>query len=1032
MADYGVNIAVAVKNTQAITQLSGKIKETGLRVNQLNSLIENFADITGTTVVNSVRNFNTQLKEAAKNLNNVAGSTGNAVTAAQNFVEAQRQANNALREQKQLVRQVFLAGKTVSQTPFGRPEVPEGFNAVREAGKQRAKLLAMEAQEQSKKAKEVFEARAKFSHELFQIEKNRARDLRNIKIDNLEHEIRREMDAQQMLFDNAVRLDKKQGEDFDRRFKDRLESRKAQQKAAGQALMLTGQTSPVGGARNIPGSPAALAAAERSQRLRSASSSALIGGAFPLLFGQGAGASIGGAAGGFGGGMIGGEFGFGLSLVGTQLGSAVDQVITSITNLSSSLQEPIEALNALEAAGIKVDSAFRLQIEQLEAAGRAYEAQALLLDTLAQKLGVDAVAELQALDDAQEETQQHISDLKSQLIVSLLPALTAAAQGVNAFAGVLSKLGNIKIPGSGGKEQTLDIPTAASQAALSMIVPGGPAFTQLANKALSFRPKPELQSPELTPQQKVAEKELKSRNKIKTLENDIGRLTTENLQRNNNLLDATVVANKQLIIDKQQLISDEKINLAVSTKQLDHISEGLKRDGERIKFRNEELTLSNQINAAVEANNKKLANANKKQTREDERQKKAIERRVKAVDREIERTENAFNRASQQLDSITQKHEDKMAFEREYSRLIMEGSTPAAAKQAVELKKQLLELDRGYEKLLQTVDAQIVKAETSLQDLKNQEGVTNEYDEQLKKLDELKEKRDGLKGKKGKAGGAIEEALAPKTFLDKLDDEAERLQGVLNNLVDPANQVIGAANAIGDAFSESFKGVISGSMTAQEALANLFQRTADHFLDMAAEIIAAAIKMQAIQFVTQIIGSMAGAAASGGGAAAPASKQGTLTTGALPDLGSGPSFGIPSHFEPAPVGNFPTSTLKAAEGAFVSRPTNALIGEGGEPEYVIPESKMRESMSRYSRGSRGNSVIPTSGGGAEDSGGGTAVAAPIDVRYSVERINNVDYVTADQFQSGMRNAAEQGAQRGEQNTLRRLQMSGSTRKRLGL
>ena len=68
----------------------------------------------------------------------------------------------------------------------------------------------------------------------------------------------------------------------------------------------------------------------------------------------------------------------------------------------------------------------------------------------------------------------------------------------------------------------------------------------------------------------------------------------------------------------------------------------------------------------------------------------------------------------------------------------------------------------------------------------------------------------------------------------------------------------------------------------------------------------------------------------------------------------------------------------------------------------------------------------------EDSGGGVAVAAPIDVRYSVERINNVDYVTADQFQTGMRSAAEQGAKRGEQNTLKRLQMSGSTRKRLGL
>jgi hypothetical protein len=54
------------------------------------------------------------------------------------------------------------------------------------------------------------------------------------------------------------------------------------------------------------------------------------------------------------------------------------------------------------------------------------------------------------------------------------------------------------------------------------------------------------------------------------------------------------------------------------------------------------------------------------------------------------------------------------------------------------------------------------------------------------------------------------------------------------------------------------------------------------------------------------------------------------------------------------------------------------------------------------------------------------------VRYSVERINSVDYVTADQFQRGMAQAAQQGAKQGEQMTLRRLQQSRSTRGRLGL
>ena len=133
------------------------------------------------------------------------------------------------------------------------------------------------------------------------------------------------------------------------------------------------------------------------------------------------------------------------------------------------------------------------------------------------------------------------------------------------------------------------------------------------------------------------------------------------------------------------------------------------------------------------------------------------------------------------------------------------------------------------------------------------------------------------------------------------------------------------------------------------------------------------------------------------------------------------------------LNSFSPSIFPMAQGGYVSGPTPALIGEGGESEYVIPESKMRESMARYSRGARGASVIPGAGdSGTSGEGGGTAVAAPIDVRFTVERINSVDYVTADQFQTGMRQAASQGAKQGEQQTLKRLQMSGSTRKRLGL
>ena len=121
-----------------------------------------------------------------------------------------------------------------------------------------------------------------------------------------------------------------------------------------------------------------------------------------------------------------------------------------------------------------------------------------------------------------------------------------------------------------------------------------------------------------------------------------------------------------------------------------------------------------------------------------------------------------------------------------------------------------------------------------------------------------------------------------------------------------------------------------------------------------------------------------------------------------------------------------------AEGGYASGATNAVIGEAG-PEYLIPENKMRESMARYSRGVRGSAVIPENGeGGTNGMGGGTAVAAPIDVRYTVERINSVDYVTADQFQRGMQQAAANGAKQGEQRALTTLRQNTSQRRRVGL
>ena len=109
-------------------------------------------------------------------------------------------------------------------------------------------------------------------------------------------------------------------------------------------------------------------------------SSALIGGAFPLLFGQGLAASAGGFAGGAGGGLLGGQFGFALSLVGTQVGAQFDKLAQSAMELGKALRNPIENIDLL--------------IQKLGAANTPFA------DTVAtlKSLGLEAVAAQQVLD----------------------------------------------------------------------------------------------------------------------------------------------------------------------------------------------------------------------------------------------------------------------------------------------------------------------------------------------------------------------------------------------------------------------------------------------------------------------------------------------------------------------------------------------------------------------------------------------------------------------------------------------------------
>ena len=444
MADYGVNIAVAVKNSQAVTQLSNKLKDTAARIEEVNSHFNALSNITGKVLPGSIANFNKALADAAKNLSDVALNTEDAVTAAREFVQAQNAANAALKERDRLVKKIRLEGETVSATPFG-PMPAKDFTAERGQSLARAKLLAIESKKEAAAATKIFQVKRDFADEIHRITMDLDRKARNAEIDNIIEQYRIENELQDNLFKRAIKSSEKRAKEFmeelglkkNAELSAIAEIDKARKKSAGEAVRLTGQTSPIGGAVGTPGSPAALRAAEQAQRLRSASSSALIGGAFPLLFGQGLGAAGGGLIGGFGGGMIGGEFGFGVSLIGTQIGSMIDQLGQRAIDLGRAL-DPLTANTeaVIDAVG-KADTEFALLVKELEAAGRTAEALQLVTDELEKVVGEDGV-------EAIELFSAGIRGLQNDFTVFITQVAAVVAQAINDLTGQTKQIQEIR------------------------------------------------------------------------------------------------------------------------------------------------------------------------------------------------------------------------------------------------------------------------------------------------------------------------------------------------------------------------------------------------------------------------------------------------------------------------------------------------------------------------------------------------------------------------------------------------------------
>ena len=195
---------------------------------------------------------------------------------------------------------------------------------------------------------------------------------------------------------------------------------------------------------------------------------------------------------------------------------------------------------------------------------------------------------------------------------------------------------------------------------------------------------------------------------------------------------------------------------------------------------------------------------------------------------------------------------------------------------------------------------------------------------------------------------------------------------------------------IGSAMSNAIIGVVTGTGTVQEAMSTMFANIGKAFIDMATQMIAKALILKALGVIVPGAGAASSAAASTGPQSAAVSA------------------GWPGNL------NYENGGAVRPNGTYlVGERGPELLSLGNQPGYVHRNTS--EVMDRYRGGG--------SGGGA---------ASNVSVNYNVTEINEMRFVTEEQFRAGMTQAARDGARRGEASTFRTLRNSRSNRARVGL
>ena len=131
MANYNVDIAVALKGAKKLTAFNKDVRTTQLQVEGLNKSLKNAAKDQN-LLVRSFDNLNKTLRDATANFNAAASGTSLQKKAARELVAAQKDLNKELKIQEQILQGATLTGQRSSLKPgrsrtlLGQSVTPEG------------------------------------------------------------------------------------------------------------------------------------------------------------------------------------------------------------------------------------------------------------------------------------------------------------------------------------------------------------------------------------------------------------------------------------------------------------------------------------------------------------------------------------------------------------------------------------------------------------------------------------------------------------------------------------------------------------------------------------------------------------------------------------------------------------------------------------------------------------------------------------------------------------------------------------------